>query len=152
MTSEKDKVTYPNQLKPCTEDLRDDELIRRLKVRFFICSCHQLPITNIFFHSFQVLSLTLQAMGQDDENFTKYTPLALHLVKDFFFHHDSKDVQLLVGCCIADILRGMFYCMLSCIFYFNLYFPIDSFCSRSTLQRSRTDQGTRHTSAFSGLN
>lgn len=44
-------------------------------------------------------------MGQDDENFTKYTPLALHLVKDFFVHHDSKDVQLLVGCCIADILR-----------------------------------------------
>lgn len=44
-------------------------------------------------------------MGQDDENFTKYTPLALHLVKDFFLNHDSKDVQLLVGCCIADILR-----------------------------------------------
>lgn len=44
-------------------------------------------------------------MGQDDENFTKYTPLALHLVKDFFLSHDSKDVQLLVGCCVADILR-----------------------------------------------
>jgi sister-chromatid-cohesion protein PDS5 len=44
-------------------------------------------------------------MGQDDENFTKYTPLALHLVKEFFLSHDSKDVQLLVGCCIADILR-----------------------------------------------
>lgn len=27
-----DKVLYPNQLKPVTEDLRDDELIRRLKV------------------------------------------------------------------------------------------------------------------------
>jgi sister chromatid cohesion protein PDS5 len=53
----------------------------------------------------QALSLTLQAMGQDDENFTKYTPLALHLVKDFFLNHDSKDVQLLVGCCVADILR-----------------------------------------------
>lgn len=44
-------------------------------------------------------------MGQDDENFSKYTPLALHLVKDFFLNHDSKDVQLLVGCCVADILR-----------------------------------------------
>jgi len=44
-------------------------------------------------------------MGQDDENFTKYTPLALHLVKDFFLTHDSKDVQLLVACCVADILR-----------------------------------------------
>jgi sister chromatid cohesion protein PDS5 len=54
---------------------------------------------------FQALSLTLQAMGQDDENFTKFTPLAVHLVKDFFLTHDSKDVQLLVACCIADILR-----------------------------------------------
>ncbi|CRK92889.1 CLUMA_CG006304, isoform A [Clunio marinus] len=78
-----DKILYPNQLKPVTEDLRDDELIRRLKA----------------------LSLTLQAMGQDDENFSRYTPLAVHLVKDFFLSHDSKDVQLLVACCIADILR-----------------------------------------------
>lgn len=54
---------------------------------------------------FQALSLTLQAMGQDDDNFAKYTPLAVHLVKDYFLSHDSKDVQLLVACCIADILR-----------------------------------------------
>lgn len=53
----------------------------------------------------QALSLTLQGMGQDDENFTRYSPLAVHLVKDFFLSHDSKDVQLLVACCIADILR-----------------------------------------------
>lgn len=32
MTTEKEKIVYPNQLKPCSEDLRDDELIRRLKV------------------------------------------------------------------------------------------------------------------------
>lgn len=32
MTSEKDKIVYPNQLKACSEDLRDDELVRRLKV------------------------------------------------------------------------------------------------------------------------
>lgn len=44
-------------------------------------------------------------MGQDDENFSRYSPLAVHLVKDFFLTHDSKDVQLLVACCIADILR-----------------------------------------------
>jgi sister chromatid cohesion protein PDS5 len=44
-------------------------------------------------------------MGQDEENLSRYTPLALHLVKDFFLNHDSKDVQLLVACCIADILR-----------------------------------------------
>lgn len=98
-----DKVLYPNQLKPCTEDLRDDELIRRLKV------CENFVVgLNVYFASFphlQALSLTLQAMGQDDENFSRYTPLAVHLVKDFFLSHDSKDVQLLVACCIADILR-----------------------------------------------
>lgn len=44
-------------------------------------------------------------MGQDEENLSRYTPLALHLVKDFFLNHESKDVQLLVACCIADILR-----------------------------------------------
>lgn len=44
-------------------------------------------------------------MGQDEENLSRYSPLALHLVKDFFLNHESKDVQLLVACCIADILR-----------------------------------------------
>lgn len=102
MSTEKEKIVYPNQLKPCSEDLRDDELIRRLKVKIFhFVRCQE--SFNGFFS--QALSLTLQAMGQDDENFTKYTPLALHLVKDFFLNHDSKDVQLLVGCCVADILR-----------------------------------------------
>ena len=100
--SSSDKIIYPSQLKPCTEDLRDDELIRRLKV------CENFVV--VFFRSPkclfpQALSLTLQAMGQDDENFSRYTPLAVHLVKDFFLSHDSKDVQLLVACCIADILR-----------------------------------------------
>jgi hypothetical protein len=59
----------------------------------------------LVFPSAQALSLTLQAMGQDDENFSRYSPMAVHLVKDFFLNHDSKDVQLLVACCIADILR-----------------------------------------------
>ena len=34
-----------------------------------------------------------------------FTPLALHLSDDFFLNHASRDVQLLVACCIADILR-----------------------------------------------
>lgn len=100
-----DKVLYPNQLKPVTEDLRDDELIRRLKVceKNFVVAF--LKVKSPHFSLTQALSLTLQAMGQDDENFSRYTPLAVHLVKDFFLSHDSKDVQLLVACCIADILR-----------------------------------------------
>lgn len=105
--SSSDKVVYPNQLKPCTEDLRDDELIRRLKVceNFCCCDCRNENFASFFFQSIKALSLTLQAMGQDDENFSRYSPLAVHLVKDFFLNHDSKDVQLLVACCIADILR-----------------------------------------------
>lgn len=88
--SASDKILYPNQLKPCTEDLRDEELIRRLKVceKFVVVFALYL----IFFVSVKALSLTLQAMGQDDENFSRYTPLAVHLVKDFFLSHDSKDL------------------------------------------------------------
>lgn len=101
-----DKVLYPNQLKPCTEDLRDDELIRRLKVgENFVVVFPLKCLPCVVSSRLQALSLTLQAMGQDDENFSRYTPLAVHLVKDFFLSHDSKDVQLLVACCIADILR-----------------------------------------------
>lgn len=101
-----DKIQYPNQLKPVTDDLRDDELIRRLKVCEKFCCCVFFTREfHLVLDLFQALSLTLQAMGQDDENFSRYTPLAVHLVRDFFLNHESKDVQLLVACCIADILR-----------------------------------------------
>lgn len=103
--SSTDKVLYPSQLKPVTEDLRDDELIRRLKVCEKTLLLLFATVKSPHFSLTQALSLTLQAMGQDDENFSRYTPLAVHLVKDFFLSHDSKDVQLLVACCIADILR-----------------------------------------------
>lgn len=48
---------------------------------------------------------TLQAMGQDNGIYQQYIPLALHLADDFFLQHQSKDVQLLIACCIADVLR-----------------------------------------------
>ena len=44
-------------------------------------------------------------MGQDDDLYTNYIPLALHLASDHFLQNESKDVQLLIACCIADILR-----------------------------------------------
>ena len=45
-------------------------------------------------------------MGQDDEGlYQQYIPLALHLAEDHFIYHISKDVQLLIACCIADVLR-----------------------------------------------
>ncbi|KAI8432821.1 hypothetical protein MSG28_013759 [Choristoneura fumiferana] len=37
--------------------------------------------------------------------YQQYIPLALHLADDFFLAHPSRDVQLLIACCIADVLR-----------------------------------------------
>ncbi|TMW43650.1 hypothetical protein DOY81_011270 [Sarcophaga bullata] len=76
-------IAYPAGCKPLTEDLGTDELIRRLKT----------------------LSNALQAMGQDDSICQEYIPLSLHLADYNFLHHQSRDVQLLVACCIADVLR-----------------------------------------------
>lgn len=44
-------------------------------------------------------------MGQDDSICQEYIPLSLHLADYNFLHHQSRDVQLLVACCIADVLR-----------------------------------------------
>nr|CAD7404383.1 unnamed protein product [Timema cristinae] len=51
------------------------------------------------------LAHTLQAMGQDEGMYQQYIPLALHLAEDHFLLHQSRDVQLLIACCIADVLR-----------------------------------------------
>ncbi|XP_036333195.1 sister chromatid cohesion protein PDS5 homolog B isoform X1 [Rhagoletis pomonella] len=77
------EVKYPAGCRPLTEDLGTDELIRRLKT----------------------LAHALQAMGQDEKHLHDYIQLALVLVDDYFLQHQSRDVQLLVACCIADILR-----------------------------------------------
>lgn len=53
----------------------------------------------------QTLAHTLQAMGQDEGMYQQYIPLALHLAEEHFLMHQSKDVQLLIACCIADVLR-----------------------------------------------
>ncbi|KAE9537570.1 hypothetical protein AGLY_006593 [Aphis glycines] len=76
-------MTYPAGCRPVTDDLGPDELIRRLKT----------------------LAHTLQAMGQDEGMYQQYIPLTLHLAEDYFLKHASKDVQLLIACCIADVLR-----------------------------------------------
>ncbi|KAI8432817.1 hypothetical protein MSG28_013759 [Choristoneura fumiferana] len=51
------------------------------------------------------LAHTLQGLGQDEGMYQQYIPLALHLADDFFLAHPSRDVQLLIACCIADVLR-----------------------------------------------
>ncbi|EDW00733.1 sister chromatid cohesion protein PDS5 homolog B [Drosophila grimshawi] len=76
-------IVYPNGCRPLVEDLGTDELIRRLKT----------------------LANVLQTMDQDDNLHQQYIPLALHLLDDFFMQHQSRDVQLLIACCIADVLR-----------------------------------------------
>ena len=78
-------IVYPPGCREVTDDIGSDELIRRLKTMA---------------HNFQ-------GMGQaEDENtYTDYVPLAIHLAEEYFLGHQSRDVQLLVACCIADILR-----------------------------------------------
>uniref|UniRef100_A0A1I8NDQ3 Uncharacterized protein n=1 Tax=Musca domestica TaxID=7370 RepID=A0A1I8NDQ3_MUSDO len=76
-------IVYPAGCRPLSEDLGTDELIRRLKT----------------------LANVLQAMGQDDGVYQQYIPLSLQLADDHFLQHPSRDVQLLVACCIADVLR-----------------------------------------------
>jgi sister-chromatid-cohesion protein PDS5 len=44
-------------------------------------------------------------MGQEEGAYQEFVPLALHLADDFFLQHPSRDVQLLIACCIADVLR-----------------------------------------------
>ena len=44
-------------------------------------------------------------MVQDDGAYQEYLPLAKHIADDYFREYPSKDVQLLVACCIADVLR-----------------------------------------------
>lgn len=77
------EIVYPPGCRPITDDLGPDELIRRLKT----------------------LAHTLQAMGQDEGAYQQYIPLALHLAEEQFLSHPSRDVQLLIACCIADVLR-----------------------------------------------
>lgn len=77
------EIVYPPGCRPISDDLNTDELIRRLKT----------------------LAHTLQAMGQDDGAYKQYIPLSLHLAEEQFLSHTSRDVQLLIACCIADVLR-----------------------------------------------
>ncbi|XP_034247341.1 sister chromatid cohesion protein PDS5 homolog B [Thrips palmi] len=76
-------IVYPQGCRAVSDDLGPDELIRRLKT----------------------LAHTLQAMGQDEGMYQQYIPLALHLAEEHFLTHQSRDVQLLIACCIADVLR-----------------------------------------------
>ncbi|KAH1008037.1 sister chromatid cohesion protein PDS5 homolog B-B [Dendroctonus ponderosae] len=77
------EIVYPAGCRPISDDLGSDELIRRLKT----------------------LAHTLQAMGQDDGAYKQYVPLSVHLAEEQFLSHPSRDVQLLIACCIADVLR-----------------------------------------------
>uniref|UniRef100_A0A2P2I100 Androgen-induced proliferation inhibitor n=1 Tax=Hirondellea gigas TaxID=1518452 RepID=A0A2P2I100_9CRUS len=76
-------ILYPPGCREVTEDLSSDELIRRLKT----------------------LAHTLQSMGQDDGAYQEYIPLAMHIADDYYLTYSSRDVQLLIACCIADVLR-----------------------------------------------
>ena len=50
-----------------------------------------------------MLARAFQDLGQDENN--DFKELALYLASEYFMDHSSKDVRLLVACCIADIFR-----------------------------------------------
>ena len=54
--------------------------------------------------NFQECAQSFQNMSQEDDN-SAYIPLALHLASECFLEHPSKDVRLLIACCIADVFR-----------------------------------------------
>lgn len=76
------KLVYPFGVRPITDNLSTDDLVRRLK------ECAQ----------------AFQNMSQEADN-TNYIPLALHLASAHFIEHPSRDVRLLIACCVADVFR-----------------------------------------------
>ncbi|GBM49514.1 Sister chromatid cohesion protein PDS5 A-A [Araneus ventricosus] len=78
-----ESIVYPPGVRDLSEDISTDDLVRRLK------ECAQ----------------AFQSMAQDEENAHRYEPLAHLLISERFLEHKSRDVHLLVACCIADIFR-----------------------------------------------
>lgn len=76
-------ILYPLGCQEVMEDVGSDELIHQLKT----------------------LAYTLQSMGQDNRAFQEYIPLAMHISDEFILTYGSCNVQLLIACCITDILR-----------------------------------------------
>lgn len=111
------KLTYPPGCKELGEELSKDELVKRLKVsvlnialvkyRLSIDIIHLRNYYNSLFNIdvfvLQTLARTFQDMGQEEDN--NYKELAVFLSSELFLEHPSKDVRLLVACCIADIFR-----------------------------------------------
>ncbi|XP_064607690.1 sister chromatid cohesion protein PDS5 homolog B-like [Liolophura sinensis] len=75
------KVVYPPGCKELSEDIGKDELVRRLKA----------------------LARAFQDMSQEENE--QYSGLALTLATEYYMDHSSKDVRLLIACCIADVFR-----------------------------------------------
>uniref|UniRef100_A0A8C4NAT4 Uncharacterized protein n=2 Tax=Eptatretus burgeri TaxID=7764 RepID=A0A8C4NAT4_EPTBU len=79
-----DEVFYPPGARPITSDISSEELIKNLKI--LICA--------------------LMDIEQSEANADlPVTPLTYLLTSSFLLHHRSKDVCLLVACCLSDILR-----------------------------------------------
>ncbi|KAK4304004.1 hypothetical protein Pmani_024024 [Petrolisthes manimaculis] len=76
-------IQYPPGCQELSEHLESLQLIRRLKK----------------------LRRTFQSMDQDGETYQDYIPLSMYIAEDYFLYYPSRDVQLLVACCIAEVLR-----------------------------------------------
>ncbi|VDM79678.1 unnamed protein product, partial [Strongylus vulgaris] len=65
------------------------------------------PLFRRYFYLLEILSEALQVSDTNDEcgNPDRYRTLLCHLGKDCFLENTSKDVQIWLACCLADILR-----------------------------------------------
>ncbi len=63
-------IVYPPGCREVTDDIGNDELIRRLKT---------------LAHTFQMLS-----QAEDESTYSDYTPLAIHLAEEHFLSHQSR--------------------------------------------------------------
>ena len=52
-----------------------------------------------------MLAKSLQEIDQDSVANNKYNGLANHIASKDFMEHSSREVRIIVACCIADILR-----------------------------------------------
>ncbi|KAL3997575.1 hypothetical protein ACH3XW_11460 [Acanthocheilonema viteae] len=80
-----DAIKYPKGCKPISANIRNTELLKRLKVLSEALKCE---ITN-----------------EEANAPNRYKDLIFHLTDSQFLSNKNSDVQLLLACCVADLFR-----------------------------------------------
>ena len=81
-------------------------MYRQLSLKLIYVPTEFLPrVTHLRTLTYIPQMLARGLKGLNEESTLKYRPLALHLSTEYFIEHSSKDVRLLVACCISDLFR-----------------------------------------------